>query len=507
MKSVYYKGLFLAQVFLVLIAFTANAQHRVVKDTTGLVVMRLGESSDPLAKDSLRAMVDTLQRSSLEGHMLLAARGYSILKDKAHSDSISRLILEKFPNGAEARNAAEQDIYNAKGPAMKAEVYFAWVKRFPPSRFPDVDHDHIVYDYARMNIARAYADSGNFNKAEYWTNQCEEDFYKGNSYGSVAEIFEKKGNLILAAKYEKIAMLSAGKYYAMKDGDNAARFAASGYIGLMTSYADLLMGEKKYDEAAIWLHQAAGLQKEPNPRLDFAYAKLLMQQHKYKEAYGRVEQNIQAGHASREMLDTFKVLYVKVNGSMDGYDKYAETIHQIFLKDLHQRLVKEELNQPSVDFVLTDLNGEKVSLENYRGKTVVLDFWATWCGPCKASFPLMARAMEKYKNDTTVKFLFIHTWERDSSAVLATDNARDFIESHHYPFQVLMDLKDSMTGLNKVVDSYKVKGIPTKFVIDGDGKIRFKFTGFFGDDQAAIEEISAMIEMAHGKDTVGAGKS
>ena len=80
-------------------------------------------------------------------------------------------------------------------------------------------------------------------------------------------------------------------------------------------------------------------------------------------------------------------------------------------------------------------------------------------------------------------------------------------ESHHYPFEVLMDLKDSTTGLNKVVDSYQVKGIPSKFVIDRDGKIRFRFTGFFGDDQAAIEEISTMIEMAHGKDIGGTGRS
>lgn len=145
--------------------------------------------------------------------------------------------------------------------------------------------------------------------------------------------------------------------------------------------------------------------------------------------------------------------------------------------------------------------GNTVSLADYRGKTIILDFWAAWCGPCKASFPLMARKVEKYKSDTSVKFFFIHTWERDSIAALAAKNAKDYIESHHFPFEFLMDTKDAVTGENKVVTAYKVSGIPTKFVIDKAGNIRFRFTGFSGEDEAAVEELSDMINMAGGSDT------
>jgi peroxiredoxin len=106
----------------------------------------------------------------------------------------------------------------------------------------------------------------------------------------------------------------------------------------------------------------------------------------------------------------------------------------------------------------------------------------------------MQTAVNRYKDDPNVQFLFIHTWERADST--PTVNAKKFIGEKKYSFEVLMDLKDAQTGANKVVESFKVSGIPTKFVIDKNGNIRFRFTGFAGGDDAAVEEISAMIELA-----------
>jgi peroxiredoxin len=59
-----------------------------------------------------------------------------------------------------------------------------------------------------------------------------------------------------------------------------------------------------------------------------------------------------------------------------------------------------------------------------------------------------------------------------------------------------MDLQDEKTGNNKVVDDFKISSIPTKFVIDKDGNIRFRFSGFAGGDDAAVEEVSAMVDLA-----------
>ena len=103
----------------------------------------------------------------------------------------------------------------------------------------------------------------------------------------------------------------------------------------------------------------------------------------------------------------------------------------------------------------------------------------------------MQLAVNKYKNDPNVMFLFIHTWEKEDNA---TETAINYLKENNFNFHLIMDLNDPVTKTNNIVTSYKVSGIPTKFIIDGNGNIRYKVTGFTGGDEAAVEEISAMIE-------------
>jgi len=98
----------------------------------------------------------------------------------------------------------------------------------------------------------------------------------------------------------------------------------------------------------------------------------------------------------------------------------------------------------------------------------------------------MKKAVEKYESDSWVKFLFINTWERVEEK---TKNAADFIAKNDYPFHVLVDDE------NKVIEKYKVSGIPTKFIIDSEGNIRFKSIGFAGSDDKLVEELSTMISL------------
>lgn len=99
----------------------------------------------------------------------------------------------------------------------------------------------------------------------------------------------------------------------------------------------------------------------------------------------------------------------------------------------------------------------------------------------------MQKMVTKYKNNPDAKFVFVDTWE---TADKKEKNAADFITDNKYDFHVLMD-DDS-----KVVDQFKVSGIPTKFVIDKNEIIRFKAIGFDASDDKLITELSTMIDMA-----------
>jgi len=157
------------------------------------------------------------------------------------------------------------------------------------------------------------------------------------------------------------------------------------------------------------------------------------------------------------------------------------------------------LNRPAPDFKLKDFNGKTVSLADYKGKILIIDFWATWCVPCRYSFPATKMAVEKYKNDPNVKFLFIDTREK-------TDNYRDlskkFIADNHYPFYVVFDEKSSDGRPDTTFKSYVMTGIPAKYFIDGNGIIRHKMIGYITHQttkQSAEDIIYTIEQMKAGK--------
>lgn len=160
------------------------------------------------------------------------------------------------------------------------------------------------------------------------------------------------------------------------------------------------------------------------------------------------------------------------------------------------KLLAQGINQvepkPAPSFTLQDLEGNEVSLEDYRGKVVVLDFWATWCAPCIKSFPAMQMAIDRYKEDPDVAFFFINTWEQLEDPA---EFVRQFMKKRGFDFSVLIDKKDPVLKRNPVVESYGVSGIPATFIIDVNGNIKYTLSGFQGGDNLAkVQELSKLIE-------------
>lgn len=114
--------------------------------------------------------------------------------------------------------------------------------------------------------------------------------------------------------------------------------------------------------------------------------------------------------------------------------------------------------QMAPNFYLENLNGKKVDLKQYRGKIVFLNFWATWCGPCKEEMPSMEALYQKLKERNFV-FLTISVDYDEKKKV------KDFIDKHRYTFPVLIDPKCV------TLDLFGVKGIPATILIDKNGRM------------------------------------
>lgn len=116
------------------------------------------------------------------------------------------------------------------------------------------------------------------------------------------------------------------------------------------------------------------------------------------------------------------------------------------------------INRPALDFQVTDLSGETLSLTQYRGQVVLLDFWATWCGPCIAEMPNVKKTYAKYKDQ---KFEIIGISLDNSPAPL-----EEYIASERIAWRQYWDNGAKITQL------YNVRAIPSTFLIDGEGTIR-----------------------------------
>ena len=116
------------------------------------------------------------------------------------------------------------------------------------------------------------------------------------------------------------------------------------------------------------------------------------------------------------------------------------------------------------DFALKDLDGREVTLASFKGRVVVLDFWATWCGPCKAAMPSIQKIHEAYSGKP-VTVLGIDVWERKADA------GPKYFREKGFTYGCLLEGED-------LARAYGVTGIPTLVVIGKDGKVELIETGF-----------------------------
>ncbi len=130
------------------------------------------------------------------------------------------------------------------------------------------------------------------------------------------------------------------------------------------------------------------------------------------------------------------------------------------------------------DFSLKDMNGKTVRLSDYKGKVVLLEFWATWCPPCRASVPGLEKLHKAYKDKGLV--LLAVTMDMGGD-----DEVRSFIKESGITYTVLKGTED-------VASQYQVRSIPMMLVLGKDGKISKRYIGM-GSDEDLETDIKAAL--------------
>jgi thiol-disulfide isomerase/thioredoxin len=252
----------------------------------------------------------------------------------------------------------------------------------------------------------------------------------------------------------------------------------------------------QFDHAYMALKSA---DQQPGSKPNFIslyYGLVLAKKKEYTTAKPLLAAAIRDGNTDEEIVSAFKTAFLHDGGSLADYATALATLKAAADSNQRSILQKTILNMPAPNFSLTNNKGKRVALADYKGKIVVLDFWATWCVPCLEAFPGMNKLIKKYENDQDVVFLFVNTSETFTKDL--TKNINAYLKKQGYNFQVLIDEKGLINGVNQYTAKtlYDANTIPLKVVIDKMGNIRFKSVGYLGSDEKVVAELSSFIEAA-----------
>lgn len=378
--------------------------------------------------------------------------------------------------------------YNSMKSASKAadkEIYLLKMLNSKEANQPQISY---LLSASLQMTATTFADEANFKKALEYTEKITDPEIKEGTIGYIEE------TLITLKRYQEAHTILDPKIINVKKDKEGNSLPEKIQMRTLLNYGELLMAEGNFLEASFYLYPALSI-PEYAEKFKEEYLRALIKGNSKKVDKQLVESiYLMNGKRSSLFKTDVQSWFIKVNGNDIAYLTLDQKALQNEKTRLEAMLSEMAVDKPAPDFEILDMTGNKITLASLRGKTVILDFWATWCQPCVASFPGMQKAVNYFKNDPSVVFMFIHTMEKKGSNV--KNQVQNLLKSKGYELDVYLDLKDPVTGKWDVAQKFNVRGIPAKFVINKEGIIKFSHSGYVSEDEA-VDEIKLMIEKAN----------
>jgi len=419
-------------------------------------------------------------------------RLYEILDRKVEMENTLELISAKFPNSPVIFSRRYKDALTPRAAAQMELMGSKLIIDYAMEGGQFSSSANSVY----RALNQAYLKEMNLPKFYFYLGKLTEPSFKLIDLINAVTFFaETKRELNEAEKISNwglrlIDTLTLSKSSLSPQRLKEKRTELTGMLGR------IYYEQGKFGEAYTALKSAHQENTEQLPFIPLYYALALVKQKEYKTALPLLADAIRLGRVDDEVTLAFQEAFINDGGSLSDYTALLTRLKVEAVANKKSTLTKIMQKIPAPNFTLLDHKGKRVSLADYKGKIVVLDFWATWCIPCLEAFPGMNKLVKKYQNEQDVVFLFINTSETFTKDL--TKNINAYLKKQGYNFHVLIDEKSVMNGVNKYTANtlYDASAIPLKVVIDKAGNIRFKSTGYLGSDEKVVEELSSFIEAA-----------
>ena len=419
--------------------------------------------------------------------LALLVNFYTQMQMPDQANRFSQALVKAEPKGRQVQAQRFQALAQEPDLKKKLALVEAFQKDFPGSA---------ILGQVHYSLITAFLEKGKSRQAKDFLDAHPSDaswaLYNALAWGLIGLSQSPDLNLAEAASLQAVALARRNKdssdlpkppYLTDKEW---AEQKGSALGEALDTLGVIQLRMRRADQALSPLKEAALLLSEKNATVNEHYGEALLQAAPPDKTLGELRRILSERHGSPRLKEILKAAYLAEKGSDRGFPEFLSEIEAVAREKLRADLQAKLLDEAAPDLSLANLTGDIISLAGLRGRVVVVDFWASWCQPCLDSFPGMKRTVENLRNDRGVRFLFINSWERVADR---KQNAADFLAAHNYPFEVLLDLQD------KVIAAFQVEAIPTQFIIDGRGRIRFQNEGFPGNVEDQVEELAMMIDI------------
>jgi thiol-disulfide isomerase/thioredoxin len=428
------------------------------------------------------------------------------LNDEAQASQLAAAIRQRYPHGSFARIEAYSAFSSNKTPQQTIEWGEKFLRDFPAREVdPATGGQGFLYDATYRMLGNTYFETKAYDamlaKRPLWDFKLENELYRWNITRAHAfkqvplDTLYRVATVLmqdLLAKQNDNSYIERGVFTPAQAKVQAREQLDKRLITQIAMLSDM----RKDQEALGYFAHFSDKGRYADAATNDIHLNLLDRLHRTADVVPLLESSSRANAMTPAMTARLKQEYQASHKGLAGYDQYLAGLRSPEeIAKLHAEVESNLTNQEYTPFALEDANGQLVRSSDWQNKIVVLDFWATWCGPCIRAFPGMQMVVDKYAKDPQVDIYFVGTMQ--SGDYKAKDV--NYLKQQGFRFKLLLDAVNPQTKEQDAVfrsftPFFNSSGIPRKVILK-DGIMRYTSEGYSGSPSQLAEEISYAIEL------------